>query len=54
MLKNIASLYSLSISAGILLWQVLTIDINDRKNCLERFKANNLVGFINFIALYVA
>lgn len=37
-------------AAGHLAWQVATLDINDPKNCLVRFKAGRDFGFILFAA----
>lgn len=31
------------------IWQVLTLDIDDPKNCLERFKSNRDVGLLVFL-----
>jgi len=44
----------IAISAlGLLLWQVITLNIKERDNCLERFKGNNIVGFLLFIAMFL-
>ncbi len=32
-------------------WQITTLDTSNPANCLERFKSNNLVGFIVFAGL---
>ena len=33
------------------LWIVFSLDVNDTENCLIRFKANNYIGFILFLAM---
>ncbi len=44
-------------AAGLLLaavhmtWQIVTLDIDNAENCLERFRANRATGWIIFIAL---
>lgn len=35
----------ISLAYIILLWQVITLDVNNTGNCRKRFKSNNLVGF---------
>jgi len=32
-------------------WQVATLDIGDARNCLSRFKSNQLVGWLLFLGL---
>ncbi len=44
----------LLIAAGHLLWQVKTVDIDDPKSCLVRFKSNRDVGFIVLTAIIAA
>ncbi len=34
-----------------LAWQVLTLDTNDSDNCLRRFKANRVVGWVFFLGV---
>jgi 4-hydroxybenzoate polyprenyltransferase len=41
----------LLLAAGLLAWQVLTLDTDDAANCLKRFKSNREVGWIFFLAL---
>lgn len=44
--------YLLVIFAAILLfWQILTLKIDNSQNCLVRFKNNNYVGLIFFLAI---
>ena len=43
----VSALFSLT----ILLWQVYTLNINDIKNCLQRFNSNQLVGLILFLGM---
>lgn len=43
----------LSIPIIILYWQISTLNINDPKNCLRRFKINVLVGGLLFAATFV-
>ncbi len=38
-------------AAAHLVWQVATLDINDSKNCLERFRSNHSFGAIVFLAI---
>ena len=38
-------------AAGLLAWQVITLDTADPANCLKRFKSNREVGWIIFLAL---
>jgi 4-hydroxybenzoate polyprenyltransferase len=35
----------------IMLWITIYLDVKDEKNCLLRFKANNYIGFILFLAM---
>ena len=38
--------------AGIhLIWQIVTLDINDADNCLRRFRSNRDFGALVFVAL---
>jgi 4-hydroxybenzoate polyprenyltransferase len=39
------------LSLAIFLWQVYTLNINDVKNCLQRFNSNQLVGLILFVGM---
>jgi 4-hydroxybenzoate polyprenyltransferase len=41
----------LSFAAVHLLWQILSLDINDVKGCLRRFKSNRNFGLIIFAAI---
>ena len=41
----------LALGAAHLAWQVTTLDINDAKGCLARFKANRHFGLIIFAAI---
>lgn len=45
-------LVSSFIALIILLWQILTLDINQPKNCLQRFNSNNLVGVILMMGFF--
>ena len=42
------------ICAFQLVWQIKTLDIDDPKNCLRRFKSNRDFGLILFVAIIVA
>ncbi len=42
---------ALIIAAGLLGWQVVTLDIDDADNCLRRFRANRDVGWVVFAGL---
>jgi 4-hydroxybenzoate polyprenyltransferase len=41
----------LAIASAHLIWQVATLDINDPKNCLERFRSNHSFGAIVFLSI---
>lgn len=41
----------LALASGHLVWQVRTLDIDDPKNCLNRFKSNRDFGLIVFAAI---
>lgn len=43
---KLLSIILLGVAYGILLWQVLTLDINDEKKCFVRFKSNQIVGLL--------
>ena len=43
---GIAPVVGLLMTAGVLAWQVMTLDVADPANCLKRFKANRAVGWI--------
>ncbi len=55
-LKNASNLaYITSIfPAMILLWQILTLQINNVNNCLERFKSNIYVGLMIFATICIS
>jgi len=44
-------LLALGLAAAQLGWQVATLDIGDARNCLSRFKSNQLVGWLLFLGL---
>ncbi|MBD9371262.1 4-hydroxybenzoate octaprenyltransferase [Rhizobium sp. ARZ01] len=44
----------LAIAAGMLVWQIVTIDIDDGDQCLALFKFNSVVGLILFVGLLAA
>lgn len=39
------------ISIVIIVWMVISLDINDPKNCLVWFKSNNYLGFLLFLLM---
>jgi 4-hydroxybenzoate polyprenyltransferase len=41
------------VAAGLLLWQVVTLDIDDAVNCLDRFRHNHLFGAAVFAAIVI-
>ncbi len=41
----------LFIGAGMLVWQIIILDIDDADQCLKLFKSNNRVGVIIFLGL---
>jgi len=43
----------LTLPAGHLLWQAVTVDINDGADCLAKFKANRHTGWLLFLAIIV-
>jgi 4-hydroxybenzoate polyprenyltransferase len=42
---------ALALAGAQLAWQVVTLEIDDAGNCLDRFKSNRLVGWALFIGL---
>ncbi len=38
--------YLLTLTSLILFWQIYSLNIYDKNNCLKRFKSNNFVGFL--------
>jgi len=38
---------------GHLLWQVVTVDINDSNDCLTKFKSNRWMGALLFVAIII-
>ena len=47
------TLFGLIFPAAHLLWQINTIDIDDRANCLERFRSNRTAGLLVLAILIV-
>ena len=45
---HIAFVVALMLAAVQLAWQVATLDTSDANNCLERFKSNQVVGWLLF------
>lgn len=53
-IRDIISIYSicaLSINILITFWITIYLDIQNEKNCMLRFKANNIMGFLLFLAM---
>jgi hypothetical protein len=48
---GIVFLIALGLAALQLGWQVATLDIADTRNCLARFRSNQLVGWALFLGL---
>jgi 4-hydroxybenzoate polyprenyltransferase len=48
---HIVFMLALGLGALHLAWQVATLDIDDANNCLERFKSNQVVGWLLFCGL---
>jgi 4-hydroxybenzoate polyprenyltransferase len=48
---GIVFLAALTLAAVQLAWQVATLDIGDARNCLARFRSNQLVGWALFLGL---
>jgi 4-hydroxybenzoate polyprenyltransferase len=44
-------LLALALAAAQFAWQVATLDISDARNCLARFKSNQVVGWLLFLGL---
>jgi 4-hydroxybenzoate polyprenyltransferase len=44
----------LIIGAGLLVWQIIILDIDDADQCLKLFKSNNRVGVIVFLGLVLS
>lgn len=51
---GIVAYLGLAVAAGMLAWQIVTIDIDDAGQCLALFKFNNIVGLIIFLGLVAA
>jgi 4-hydroxybenzoate polyprenyltransferase len=43
----------MTLASAHLIWQVVTLNIDDAQNCLDRFRSNHLFGAIVFLALAV-
>jgi len=53
-MKNILSIYiilAILISSLIALWITVYLNIKNEKNCMLRFKANNIIGFLLFLTM---
>ena len=53
-IRNFLSIYvifAVLASLLVIFWIIIYLDINDPKNCLIRFKANNYIGFLLFLAM---
>ena len=44
-------LIGMGAAAGLLAWQVVTLDIDDADNCLERFRQAHIFGIFVFATL---
>jgi 4-hydroxybenzoate polyprenyltransferase len=42
-----------ALALGLLIWQVYTLEINNSKNCLSRFKINNYVGLVLSLSMII-
>lgn len=51
---GILAYVGLVLAAALLLWQIVTIDIDDPDQCLALFKFNNIVGLVVFLGLLAA
>lgn len=51
---GILAYVGLFLAAALLLWQIVTIDIDDPEQCLALFKFNNIVGLVVFLGLLAA
>jgi 4-hydroxybenzoate polyprenyltransferase len=53
-IRGVFSTYNLiavTISSIITLWITINLDIYNNKNCMKRFKINNYIGLILFLAM---
>ena len=48
---GVGFLAGLAVAAGVLAWQVLSLDIDDPAGCLRRFKSNREVGVLVGLAI---
>ena len=37
--------------AGHFVWQIVTLDTDDGRNCLQRFRANHMIGLMVFLGI---
>lgn len=44
-------IFAVLASLPIIFWIIIYLDVNDPNNCLIRFKANNYIGFLLFLAM---
>lgn len=51
---GILAYIGLAVAAAMLVWQIVTIDIDDGDQCLALFKFNSIVGLIIFLGLIAA
>ena len=52
--RDSSSIYvdtALVVNILIMLWATIYLDIDSRENCMVRFKANNYIGFLLFLAM---
>ena len=47
------NLLTIAFALGLLIWQVSTLEINNYKNCLSRFKINNYVGLVLSLSMII-
>ena len=48
---QILPVVALALVAAQFTWQIATLDIADARNCLARFKSNQLVGWMLFLGI---
>lgn len=51
--NNYLTLGVIASGIALLIWQVITLNVEDHDNCLTRFKSNNFVGIIISVAMLI-
>ena len=48
---NVVYYFSLILALGHLLWQIKTVDLDNPKDCMKKFKSNTVLGWIVFLGI---